>query len=112
MHATLDAPPDPARDILHNETSSPGEEIRTTDTFEPLVRDSAALRPALPQIEIVAPRDSTVLIQGETGTGKGLRARAIHDLSRRKSRTFVKVDCPAIPAGVRQSRTSRPERGA
>jgi formate hydrogenlyase transcriptional activator len=110
MHASLDVPSDPARDILNKEKLE--EEIRTTYNFEEIVGESGALRRALQQIEIVAPTDSTVLIQGETGTGKGLLARAIHDLSRRKSRTFVKVDCAAIPAGLLESDLFGHEKGA
>jgi formate hydrogenlyase transcriptional activator len=73
------------------------EEIRTEHRFEEIVGDSMALRTVLKQVETVAPTDSTVLILGETGTGKELIARAIHRLSGRHQRTFVKLNCAAIP---------------
>jgi formate hydrogenlyase transcriptional activator len=110
MHASLDAPSDPARDILNKEKLE--EEIRTNYHFEEIVGESPVLRRALQHIEVVAPTDSTVLIQGETGTGKGLMARAIHNLSRRKSRAFVKVDCAAIPADLLESDLFGHEKGA
>src|ERR1019366_2647369 len=72
------------------------DEIRTDSRFEEIVGQSRALKATLKQLETVAPTDSTVLIYGETGTGKELLARAIHDLSSRKQATFVKLNCAAI----------------
>src|SRR5271157_3089284 len=74
-------------------------EIRSEYNFEDIVGKSAALRKVLDQIAIVAPTDSTALLHGETGTGKELVARAIHSLSPRKGRTFVRLNCAAIPSG-------------
>ncbi|GKS56489.1 ATPase AAA [Nitrospira sp.] len=88
------------------------EEIRTEHGFDDIVGESHALRQVLAQVEIVAPTDSTVLIQGETGTGKELIARAIHRLSTRSQRTFVKLNCAAIPTGLLESELFGHERGA
>jgi formate hydrogenlyase transcriptional activator len=88
------------------------EEIRTEHNFEEIVGESAALKRVLRQVETVAPTDSTVLIQGETGTGKEVIARAIHNLSSRRERTFVKVNCAAIPSGLLESELFGHERGA
>ncbi|MBA2484813.1 MAG: sigma 54-interacting transcriptional regulator [Nitrospira sp.] len=88
------------------------EEIKTEYDFEDIVGHSAALRRVLKQVEIVAPTDSTVLILGETGTGKELLARAIHDRSSRRERTLVKMNCAAIPTGLLESELFGHERGA
>jgi len=88
------------------------DEIRSEMNFEEIVGESPLLRAVLNQVETVAPTDSTVLIQGETGTGKELIARAIHNLSSRRDHTFVKVNCAAIPAGLLESELFGHERGA
>jgi formate hydrogenlyase transcriptional activator len=88
------------------------DEIRTGNRFEEIVGQSRALKATLKQLETVAPTDSTVLIYGETGTGKELLARAIHDLSSRKQGTFVKLNCAAIPTGLLESELFGHEKGA
>jgi formate hydrogenlyase transcriptional activator len=80
--------------------------------FEEIVGKSAALRQVLKQVEMVAPTDSTVLIYGETGTGKELIARAIHNLSARRPNAFVKLNCAAIPTGLLESELFGHEKGA
>jgi formate hydrogenlyase transcriptional activator len=80
--------------------------------FDGIVGESETLRSVLALIEVVAPTDSTVLIFGETGTGKELIARAVHNLSPRKSRTFVKFNCAAFPTGLLESELFGHERGA
>jgi formate hydrogenlyase transcriptional activator len=88
------------------------EEIRSEFNFEEIVGDSPALKRALAQVELAAPAGTTVLLLGETGTGKELFARAIHNLSPRRDRTFVKVNCAAIPSGLLESELFGHERGA
>jgi formate hydrogenlyase transcriptional activator len=88
------------------------EEIRSEMNFDQIVGDSPALRQVLELVQTVAPSDSTVLLLGETGTGKELIARAIHDHSRRKNRTFVKLNCAAIPTGLFESELFGHEKGA
>jgi formate hydrogenlyase transcriptional activator len=87
-------------------------EIRAEYSFEDIVGKSAALRKVLEQVSIVAPTDSTVLLHGETGTGKELIARAIHNLSPRRERTFVRLNCAAIPSGLVESELFGHEKGA
>src|SRR5271157_6318454 len=88
------------------------DEIPTETNFEEIVGRSAALRSLLRQVETVAPTDSTVLIYGETGTGKELIARALHNLSSRRSGPFVKINCAAIPTGLLESELFGHEKGA
>jgi formate hydrogenlyase transcriptional activator len=88
------------------------DEIRTELKFEEIIGDSEALRRVLTDLETVACTDSTVLIYGETGTGKELVARALHNLSSRKANAFVKLNCAAIPTGLLESELFGHERGA
>jgi len=88
------------------------EEIRTERNFEDIIGESESLRQVLEMVETVAPTESTVLIRGETGTGKELIARAIHDRSARHERSLVKVNCAAIPTGLLESELFGHERGA
>jgi formate hydrogenlyase transcriptional activator len=100
------------KDKLAQEKLYLEEEIRGEMDFEGIVGQSSALRHVLDLVETVAPSDSTVLLLGETGTGKELIARAVHDRSRRKDRTFVKLNCAAIPTGLLESELFGHERGA
>jgi formate hydrogenlyase transcriptional activator len=100
------------KDKLAQEKLYLEEEIRGEMDFEGIVGQSSSLRHVLNLVETVAPSDSTVLLLGETGTGKELIARAIHDRSRRKDRTLVKLNCAAIPTGLLESELFGHERGA
>jgi formate hydrogenlyase transcriptional activator len=101
-----------AEDRTRNENVALREEIVRSSMFEEIVGSSDALRAVLNQIAKVAPTDSTVLIQGETGTGKELVARAIHNRSRRASRAFIRVNCAAIPQSLIASELFGHEKGA
>jgi formate hydrogenlyase transcriptional activator len=100
------------KDKLAQEKLYLEEEIRSEMNFENIVGSSPALKHVLELVETVAPSDSTVLLLGETGTGKELIARAIHDRSKRKDRTFVKLNCAAIPTGLLESELFGHEKGA
>jgi formate hydrogenlyase transcriptional activator len=100
------------KDRLAQEKLYLEDEIRSQMNFDEIVGNSPALQQVLQQVETVAPTDSAVLILGETGTGKELIARAIHNLSRRKDRTFVKLNCAAIPTGLLESELFGHEKGA
>ena len=100
------------QDCHDEETFNLEEPVRPEDKFEDIIGRSAALRAMLEEVKIVAPTDSTVLILGETGTGKELIARAIHNRSSRRERPFVRVNCAAIPSGLLESELFGHERGA
>ncbi len=115
MHAELRQAYDEIRDLkdqLAQEKVYLEDEIQGDRNFEDIIGQSRALRRVLQEVEIVAPTDSTVLIHGETGTGKELIARAIHNLSRRRPQPFVKLNCAAIPTGLLESELFGHERGA
>jgi formate hydrogenlyase transcriptional activator len=100
------------KDKLAQEKLYLEEEIRSDSGFERIIGKSAPLKHILELVDTVAPSDSTVLLLGETGTGKELIARAIHDRGRRKDRTFVKLNCAAIPTGLLESELFGHEKGA
>jgi formate hydrogenlyase transcriptional activator len=100
------------KDKLAQEKLYLEEEIRSEMNFENIIGNSPALKHVLELVETVATSDSTVLLLGETGTGKELIARAIHDRSRRQERTFVKLNCAAIPTGLLESELFGHEKGA
>lgn len=100
------------KDKLNKEKLYLEDEIRNELNFDEIIGESPAIKKVLKQVGIVAPTDSTVLIFGETGTGKELLARAIHDRSKRREQTFVKLNCAAIPSGLIESELFGHERGA
>jgi formate hydrogenlyase transcriptional activator len=103
---------DALKDKLAEEKLYLEEEIRSEFNFDEIIGDSPPLKRALAQVEVVAPAGTAVLVTGETGTGKELIARAIHNLSPRRERTFVKINCAAIPGGLLESELFGHERGA
>jgi formate hydrogenlyase transcriptional activator len=103
---------DEARQQLVEERLYLNEEIQSAHNFEEIIGESTPLRAVLEHVKTVGPTDSTVLVLGETGTGKELIARAIHYISSRKERTFVKVNCAAIPLGLLESELFGHEKGA
>src|SRR6476661_1585105 len=101
-----------AEDRTRNENVALREDIVRSSMFEEIVGSSEALRQVLVQVSKVAPTDSTVLVLGETGTGKELIARAIHDRSKRSNRAFIRVNCAAIPASLIASELFGHEKGS
>jgi formate hydrogenlyase transcriptional activator len=101
-----------ARDKLVREKSYLESEIQTELGFEEIVGQSPALREVLKKARIVAPTDSTVMLLGETGTGKELVARSVHSLSSRRERNFIKLNCAAVPSGLLESELFGHEKGA
>ena len=97
---------------LRQERAYLEEELRTVYSFEEIIGEAPGLKRVLAQVENVAPTDASVLILGETGTGKELIARAIHNLSSRRDQAFVKLNCSAIPAGLLESELFGHEKGA
>jgi formate hydrogenlyase transcriptional activator len=95
------------REAVFSEKDSPHE-----NNFEGIIGRSAAIRALRKEVRVVAPTDATILVLGETGTGKELIARAIHNLSPRRDRPFIKVNCAAIPSGLIESELFGHERGA
>lgn len=100
------------KDRLTEEKLYLEDEIRSEMNFDEIIGNSAVLRKVLSQVQAVAPTSSTVLIQGETGSGKELIARAVHNLSQRRTHPFVKLNCAAIPTGLLESELFGHEKGA
>jgi len=111
-NAMVDEQPRPLWGRLEDERMDLGAKISSECCFEDIVGKSGALRNVVDQVAIVAPTGSTVLLYGETGTGKELLARAIHNLSPRSQRSFVRVNCAAIPSGLVESELFGHEKGA
>jgi len=119
-HATIDltdptslrAPSFPSIDVPEDQRYHSLFETCSEQCFKDIIGNSSALQKVLEQVAIVAPTDATVLLHGETGTGKELIARAIHDLSSRRNRHFVRMNCAAIPSGLLESELFGHEKGA
>jgi PAS domain S-box-containing protein len=101
-----------AKDQLVQEKAYLESEIQTELGFEEVIGQSSALKEILKKARVVAPTDSTVLLLGETGTGKELVARAVHSLSQRRERNFIKLNCAAVPSGLLESELFGHEKGA
>ncbi len=101
-----------ARDRLAQEKLYLESEIQSELGFEEIIGQSPALREVLKNVRVVAPTDSTVLLLGETGTGKELVARSVHSLSSRQGKTFIKLNCAAVPSGLLESELFGHEKGA
>jgi formate hydrogenlyase transcriptional activator len=112
VNAMVNEPSRPSWCDLEDEQLHLGAEISAESCFEGIIGKSPAIQEVLEQIEIVAPTDSTVLLHGETGTGKELVAKAIHNLSSRRERDFVRMNCAAIPSGLLESELFGHEKGA
>ena len=112
VNAMVNEPSRPSWCDLENEQLHLGAEISAECCFEGIIGKSSAIQNVLEQVEIVAPTDSTVLLHGETGTGKELVAKAIHNLSSRRERDFVRMNCAAIPSGLLESELFGHEKGA
>ena len=110
--ASLRAPSFPSIDGPEDQSYHSRSETCSEQCFKDIIGNSSALQKVLEQVAIVAPTDATVLLQGETGTGKELIARAIHDLSSRRNRHFVRMNCAAIPSGLLESELFGHEKGA
>ena len=112
INGMLNEPPSPSWREPEDQRVYLDQEISSDCCFEGIIGKSAAIQEVLEQVAIVAPTDSTVLLHGETGTGKELVARAIHTLSSRCDRTFVRMNCAAIPSGLLESELFGHEKGA
>jgi formate hydrogenlyase transcriptional activator len=112
VNAMVNEPSRPSWCDLEDEQLHVGAEISAECCFEGIIGKSLAIQKVLEQVEIVAPTDSTVLLHGETGTGKELVAKAIHNLSSRRERDFVRMNCAAIPSGLLESELFGHEKGA
>jgi formate hydrogenlyase transcriptional activator len=112
VNAMVNEPSRPSWCDLEDEQLHLGAELTAECCFEGIIGKSPAIQKVLEQVEIVAPTDSTVLLHGETGTGKELVAKAIHNLSSRRERDFVRMNCAAIPSGLLESELFGHEKGA
>ena len=112
VNPTVHEQPRPSWGELEDQQLYLGSEISSEHCFEGIIGKSQTIQKVLEQVAIVAPTDSTVLLQGETGTGKELIARAIHNLSARRDRSFVRMNCAAIPSGLLESELFGHEKGA
>jgi formate hydrogenlyase transcriptional activator len=112
VNAMVNEPSRPSWCDLEDEQLYLGAELSADCCFEGIIGKSPAIQKVLEQVEIVAPTDSTVLLHGETGTGKELVAKAIHNLSSRRERDFVRMNCAAIPSGLLESELFGHEKGA